>query len=299
MMPRATRRYVALLALCVPLTAARAQDNGPNLDRLTGFDFGGRYWYSTGRIGYNYYGDTTSAMLVSRLTYDNLTANSGEAYFRADIAWGLFLKGTIGAGSIGGGHLFDEDFPPGIDPYSKTSSDTRGTLNFGNLDLGYSFIHAPRARLGAFVGYGRWHEVANASGCTQLAGNPEVCVPGLASGIPVIQETDTWNLLRVGLTGDVMLADRLKLSGEAAYIRASQKALDNHYFTFGLDPASGNGSGYQLETVLAYQLTNAFNIGVGARWWHLDTNATDSFDQLLTYDTNRYGVFFQGGLTLN
>jgi hypothetical protein len=299
MVPFLVRHWTKLIVLCVPLAAAHAEEGGPSLDRLTGLEFGGRYWYSTGRIGFNYYGDATSAFLVSRLNYDGLTANSGEAYFRGDIAWGFFVKGTIGAGNIGSGRLFDEDFPPGIDPYSKTSSDTSGSLSFGNVDVGYSFIHAPRGRLGAFVGYGRWREVVDARGCRQLAGNPEVCVPALPSSLPVIQEADTWNLLRAGLVADVMLTDRLKLSGEAAYIRASQKAVDDHYFTFGVDPASGSGNGYQLETILAYQFNEAFNVGVGGRWWHLDTKSIDSFDQLLAYDVNRYGVFIQAGLKLN
>jgi hypothetical protein len=296
---QARQLWMALVALCVPLAAAHAEDGAPSLDRLTGFELGARYWYSTGRIGYNYYGDTTDSLLVSRLTYDKLTANSGELYFRGDIAWGLFVKGTIGAGSIGGGNLYDEDFPPGIAPYSKTSSDTSGSLNFGNIDVGYSFVHVPQARLGAFVGYGRWQEVVKAGGCTQIAGNLDICVPALPPSLQVIQESDTWNLLRVGMTADLMLGDRLRLSGEAAYVWASQKAVDNHFFTFGIDPAAGNGSGYQLEAILAYQLTEAFNIGVGGRWWHLDTRAIDSFDQLLTYNTDRYGVFVQAGLKLN
>src|SRR5437660_326565 len=73
---QARQLWMALVALCVPLAAAHAEDGGPSLDRLTGFEFGARYWYSTGRIGYNYYGDTTDSLLVSRLTYDKLTANS-------------------------------------------------------------------------------------------------------------------------------------------------------------------------------------------------------------------------------
>jgi hypothetical protein len=252
-----------------------------------------------GRIGYGYYGDPTATQLVSRLTYDKLSANSGEVYFRADIGWGLFVKGTIGAGSIAGGTLYDEDFPPGIDPYSKTSSSASGSLNFGNLDLGYSIIHLPRGRLGAFVGYGRWNEVVNASGCTQVATNPDICVPALPSGIPVIQETDTWNLLRVGVTGDVMVADRIRLSADAAYVWAAQKETDNHYFTFGLDPSSGNGSGFQIDAIVSYALTDGFNVGLGGRWWHLDTTTLDSFDQLSTYRTDRYGVFVQGAIKFN
>jgi hypothetical protein len=56
---RARLLLAAWVASCVPLAAARADEPGQTLDR-PGFEFGGRYWYSTGRIGYNYYGDTTA-----------------------------------------------------------------------------------------------------------------------------------------------------------------------------------------------------------------------------------------------
>ncbi|WP_369674637.1 hypothetical protein, partial [Enterococcus faecium] len=95
------------------------------------FELGSRYWYSTGRNAYNYYADPTSASLVSRLTYDGLTAHSGEMFFRADTALGIFAKGTIGAGAIAGGRLSDEDFPPLTTPYSQTTSSTVGNLGFG------------------------------------------------------------------------------------------------------------------------------------------------------------------------
>lgn len=155
-------------------------------------------------------------------------------------------------------------------------------------------------RLGGFVGYNYWNEKQNAYGCTQLAANPFVCPPGaLFPGDKVITERDTWNSLRLGLVADAMLTDRLKLTAEAAYLRADQKALDVHYFTFGPDPASGDGWGFQLEGVLAYQLTSHFNIGVGARRWHMETDAIDRFNQLLKYDTDRYGFFAHGSLKLN
>src|SRR5579864_8444562 len=78
------------------------------------WDFGARYWYSSAKNGYNYYADTTTSLLVSRLNYQGMTANSGEGYFRVDGASGLltgvFLKGYVGGGSISGGNLIDEDF---------------------------------------------------------------------------------------------------------------------------------------------------------------------------------------------
>jgi hypothetical protein len=288
---------IACLAVSLPVVA-RA-DDGPNLDR-PGIELGARYWYSTGRVGYNYYGDTTTSLLVSRLTYDQLAASAGELYFRGDVSWGLFVKGFIGAGSISGGRLIDEDFPPLTLPYSETSSSTSGNLSYGAIDVGYSVVRQPSFRLGGFVGYGRWNEAITASGCTQLAANPDICQPfPLPASIAVINETDNWNLLRIGATADLMLGEHLKLTADAAYVRAWQKAVDDHFFTFGVDPASGSGNGFQIDAIASYQFTNAFGLGIGGRWWHLDTNAVDSFQQLETYHTDRYGVFFQGSYRLN
>jgi hypothetical protein len=45
--------------------------------------------------------------------------------------------------------------------------------------------------------------------------------------------------------------------------------------------------------IASYQFSDAFNIGVGGRWWHLDTRAIDSFQQLEAYHTDRYGAFVQ------
>ena len=296
---QAKRLLAAWLAACIPLAVARADDPVASLDRA-GFEFGGRYWYSTGRIGYGYYGDTTSSFLVSRLTYDKLTANSGELYFRGDVPWGFFIKGYIGAGKVGGGQLRDEDFPPLTMPYSETASSTAGSLSYGTADIGYSLLRQPKFRLGGFAGYGRWNEAITASGCTQVAANPDICQPfPLPASIAVIKESDAWNMLRVGGTADVMLGDRVKLTADAAYVRASQKAVDNHYFTFGVDPASGKGDGFQVDAIIAYQFSSAFDVGVGGRWWHLTTNAIDSFQQLEAYRTDRYGAFLQASYKLN
>jgi len=291
-------RLLLLVACFTPIPGAWAQDG--TLDR-PGVELGGRYWYSTGRIGYGYYGDTTTSLLVSRLTYEQLNANSGEIYVRGDTPWGIFAKGMIGAGSIGGGRLIDEDFPPVTFPYSSTSSTTSGSLSYGTVDLGYGVVRQPNFRLGGFAGYGRWNEDVTASGCTQLASAP-VCQPPftIPTSVAVINERDNWNLLRVGATADLMLGEHVRLTADAAYVRAlSQKAVDDHFFTFGVDPASGSGNGFQLEAIAAYQFTNAVSLGIGGRWWHLNTNAIDSFQQLETYTVDRYGVFLQGAYRFN
>jgi hypothetical protein len=281
-------------------------------ERPWSVEVGARYWYSTGSNAYDYF-DTTGTLLVSRLSYEDTTAHSGEAYFRVDHRSGVFVKGFFGAGGIGDGTLYDEDFPPVVVPYSRTASDIDGKLRYLTIDIGYTFFDSTGARrgglkdapidrhgfrLGGFVGYNHWHEKQDAFGCSQLAGSP-ICAPAIPGDIKVITEKDTWKSLRLGLIGEAVLTDRLRLTGEAAYLFTDQKALDIHYLTFGPDPASGDGHGFQLEAILAYQLTHAFNIGVGARWWHLETDAVDAFNQVLRYDTDRYGFFLQAGLKLN
>jgi hypothetical protein len=89
----------------------------------------------------------------------------------------------------------------------------------------------------------------------------------------------------------------LKLTLDAAYARVWQKATDTHHFTLGPDPSNGQGNGLQLEGILNYQITDIFNVGVGGRWWHFQTNATDTlFNTQLKYTTERYGVFVQGSV---
>ena len=151
-----------------------------------------------------------------------------------------------------------------------------------------------------FAGYGRWNEGITASGCTQIATNPDICMPvPLPVSIPVINETDHWNLLRAGAAVDVMLGERLKLTADAAYVRAYQKAIDNHFFTFGVDPASGSGNGFQVDGIVAYQLTDASRRpGRTPGGTSAPTRSTASIS-CSTYRTDRYGVFLQGSLKLN
>ena len=80
------------------------------------------------------------------------------------------------------------------------------------------------------------------------------------------------------------------------YARVSQKAVDTHYFTLGATDSSGKGHGFELEGLVKCQLTRAFNVRVGGRWWHYETNLNDPNSQLLEYKTDRFGVFVQGSM---
>jgi hypothetical protein len=302
------------------------------------WEFGGRYWYSTGKSKKDLNGPENtpfSSVPFSRLTYDDLTAHSGEAFFRVDHASRLFVKGYIGAGKVVDGNLTDEDFPPAVLGYSNTSSEQRnGRLSYFNVDLGYTILESrSRAasikddyrsggyRLGVFTGYHYWKEEVHAYGCTQnVAGQPDgICIPAIPVNTLGISQDNRWDSWRLGVVGDFNLGARWKLTAEAAYARTWLDGADTHHlrtppacnapFCFaGPLKEDGDGHGVQLEAVLSYQVTDQFNLGVGGRYWHLETNDghthfrfLDGFtiDSPVKWEQNRYGVFLQGSLKLN
>ncbi len=116
----------------------------------------------------------------------------------------------------------------------------------------------------------------------------------------MITEDNEYTSIRFGLAGDVRLSQKLKLAAEGAYLLVDHDNLDTHYLTFGPLPAHGDGTGYQLEALLSYDMYEMSNVGIGARWWQLETDVNiDSGGQLETYDVSRYGVFLQAGVRLN
>jgi hypothetical protein len=119
-----------------PLRAAELRL--PSVPGIT-WEVGKRTWYSTGRLEKDLF-DTTGSVLVSQLTYEHLTGISAEVYFRADHRSGVFAKGYLGGGSVSGGKMNDEDFPPVTVPYSNTRQEHKdGSLDYGSFDLGYMF----------------------------------------------------------------------------------------------------------------------------------------------------------------
>ena len=290
-------------------SATLASEPAPPLSRPWIWEVGGRYWYSTGKSSLDLF-DTTGALLVSRLTYDGLTAHSGELFFRGQHNSGFFVKGYVGGGSITGGALTDEDFPPVVVPYSNTtSSQSGGSLTMADIDVGVVFWKAKGNQLGAFVGYHYWRESYDASGCRQNA-TSTICVPTIPTSVAVISQENQWRSVRLGLIGDLLLTDRLTLTGEAAYVWTRLDGTDHHLLRPSINPLpeDGSGNGVMLEAVLKYQLTDMLNIGVGGRYWKLgQTDGTAHFDQtpggglaqVIKWDIERYGVFLQGSLKLN
>src|SRR5262249_41069654 len=161
---------------------------------------GARLWLSSGSTGspnplVNQ--PPTPAIVVSRLIYKDLDAISGETFARVDHSSGLFVKGFLGAGGITGGKLNDEDFP-GDSAYSNTLSTASGHLGYATIDAGYTFLRAPGAKVGAFVGFSHYTQHINTYGCTQLAGDA-VCKVGFPANF-LDAEDDRFDALRVGLS---------------------------------------------------------------------------------------------------
>jgi outer membrane protease len=280
------------------------------------FEAGTRYWYSSGKLAKDLFDDPRSSnALNSRLTYDGLTAHAFEAFGRIDLPSGLFLKGFAGLAGLRQGTLNDEDFPPGIDPYSSTMSEqSGGKLSYAAIDFGYAFVTQSRAKVSVFGGYGYVGEKVNAYGCRQIA-TSAICDPAIASNVLGISEDANWHLLRVGLAADYQIMDRLTLSAEAAWVPWAQvNSRDTHWLRTGTTigsfagpiPQTAQGSGVQLEALLAYQVWDCFNIGVGGRYWRFDAPRgsgdleqtivgwTNPMSQPMTFTSERYGMFVQG-----
>jgi opacity protein-like surface antigen/outer membrane protease len=277
------------------------------------FEAGARYWYSRGKFQKDLGSTTDPAladMLNSRLTY-NSTANAGEFFGRVEAPVNIFVKGNIGLGSLAGGQLYDEDWVifGGTVPYSNTLSDpVKGKINYATLDLGYDFFRGPGYKLGGFAGYNYYRENKSAYGCNQIANPLSDCVPAISSSVLVITEDDTWKSLRVGVNGQVMIGDQLKLEADAAYLPYVKfSGTDDHVLRDLVSPESATGRGVQLEGILSYLVTDRFSLGVGGRYWAMWTtkDAITEFGdapcpcQTQPAKTDRYGVFLQAAYQLN
>jgi opacity protein-like surface antigen/outer membrane protease len=278
-----------------PADSAAAQALSPGWE----FELGGRYWYSWAK--YQGANGATHDVLVSRLTYDHMPGHSGEVFGRLDSPFNVFAKGFVGGGVISGGTMVDEDWGHGgaePESYSNTQSGLSGSFSYLTADLGYNLLRAPDHKVGAFVGYNRYQISMDAHGCAQTVPIAGTCSPAIPSDVNGISETDTWHSLRVGVSGEARVTERLRVTGDIAYLPYTWvQALDTHWLRGPLYfPVQGNGQGVQAELFLSYQATEALSIGIGGRYWAMwTTNAyqTDNAGNAFTINTERYGVLVQ------
>jgi hypothetical protein len=279
------------------------------------FEAGLRYGLSTGSLAKQLSDDPRiSNFLNSQLTYDHLNSGTFEGYGRFDTSFGTFIKGYGGLSGLNSGTLKDEDFQPETAPYSATlSQQSGGHLSYLSIDLGQIAVTTARVRASIFAGYGHLGETANAYGCSQIAGNPQICVPSISGSVLAITEDTGWDFARLGILGEFRLLDRLTFSGEVAWLPYVQvSGQDTHWLRLGAmvndlsGPINqtGSGTGVQIESILSYQFTDRFSIGLGGRYSYLQTRGTADLEQMivgvsspisqpLKFTTTRYGGFVQ------
>ncbi len=271
-------------------------------------EFGGRYWYSSGRTQLDLYGitgSTSSSTLLSRLTYTGLQAHSGEVFGRVEHLSGFFVKGFAGGGAITTGKLQDEDFPPGIVPYSSTNSDQRdGRLAYATIDGGWTW-RSETSKLGFFVGYNYFHQLVNAFGCTQTASNPDICAPAIPASVSVITDEYNWNAIRLGFNGQWRFWGGFAVDLDFAWLpHAWLDASDTHWLrSFSVpEPGWSGFSNVQIDALLRYQFVNGFSVGIGGRFWNIDTSfgqalfnesSLSGLPQTISLHSERWGAFIQ------
>jgi opacity protein-like surface antigen len=274
---------------------------------------GARYMYSWGRFQKDHdsiMGRAPSGSMTSRLTYNDLQTNSSELFGRIESPWNVFLKGYVGVGQTGRGNNNDEDSFVAVNntvpPYSNSySPKIDGGIAYAVADLGYDFIRTRDSKVGAFAGYFYFNQLMNRYNCVQIANPAGSCVgpdePPTPPNVVRFQELDTWQAVRVGLSSETMLTDRLKLGVDAAYLPyLTFSGLDNHFRTpIAQFPASSHGGqGAQVEALLSYYVTDRFAVGVGGRYWTMwTTNGQVGFVQGSQVGAPRYyrAAFEQAG----
>jgi opacity protein-like surface antigen len=255
--------------------------------------------------------DSSGATKLSQLTYHNVDSGIAEIYGRLDEAGsGLFAKGYAAFGKQTNGNLQDEDFPPGISPYSSTNSpQSDGHLSYASADVGYYALRGDWYKLGGFAGYHFFTQSFNAFGCTQTATNPGVCAAGdVASSDLTISDTNIWRSVRVGLAGEMTLPAGFSVRAEAAWLPYMIFTGGNDHWLrtpedfSGTIPESADGSnGYQIEAEIDYAITRDFDIGFGGRYWAMNAKGHMLFQdatsnagpQVATFHTDVGQVFLQ------
>jgi hypothetical protein len=282
-------------------------------------EVGLRFWYGSSSTGKNLY-DNTGTTLLSRLTYNGISIFAAETYGRFDLDRRWFLQGYVGGGTFRKGSLKDEDFvlPPPLNPYSATLSiQQNGSPIYANIDAGFNVFWGPDFRVGLFGGLHYLNETVSAFGCNQIAFNPYICgafpLPNQVKGIT---QDNNWYSARVGIDAMVEF-DRWRFSANVAWLPyVWMSGSDAHWLRISNQPGDftapvpedGKGWGVQLEGFVSYRLTEALSVGVGGRYWYMQTRGFTHFEdhitggggvpQVVDWKVQNFGVFVQMGLKL-
>ena len=308
MKPKAGSFALAIAAFGVAGAAWGAE----TASRPVTLEIGMRYWHSAGRTGnisfddYDFGDGRTERLRKAKLDYRGLAGDAAEAFFRVeDEDGGWFVKGNLGGGALGGGHMTDEGYTPFLSVYSNTRSHMHGgNLAYFTLDVGHELWQNDRARLGAFLGYNFYYETAPAFGRVQTASYPAFLPGEVESYVPEFTQDNNWHLGRAGLSGRIRLIDRLDLDLDAAFVYGHLDGKDHHIQSdYNPLPIRGDGPGTQLEAVLSYPIADAVSLGVGGRYWAFWSDGSLHWNAAYGYPgsedksagawSRRYGGFVQ------
>jgi hypothetical protein len=200
----------------------------------------------------------------------------------------------------------DEDFDiPKLGAYSNAVLVPKdGRQINGAADIGYNVINDGATKFGAFIGYRSVYNHSNGFGCTQIATatDPSACAPGLfPTNLIGVTQSESWRGVAVGLNSKTRLSERVRLEVDAAYIPyANHAAVDNHWFRADINPLvePGHGWGTQFESILSYDVTDRFSLGIGGRYWYFTTTSADAQfpftpPQPLKFYTQSYAGYLQ------
>ena len=268
---------VLALALAAPAIA----------EELNRGELGVRYWYSSGIHKHSHSAQDQFPELghpTSVLTYENLDAHTLEVYGHQNFAQRWFLKGMLGVGRVFNGAFRDEDYFAGQEKFSdSTSSVPEGWLAYAFVDVGrYQWVLGERAStFGVFLGYGQWTESVDAYGATYTLDTLGDGAP-IRRGVKVISNKAIWRALRLGMTANVGLTERTRLTADFAFVPyATVRNEDSHHLRThpdDLGPApniiiTGRGRGLQVEGELRHEIVRRVDLSLGWRYWYL--KATD------------------------
>ncbi len=262
-----------------------------------------RYWLGEGKYKQNLY-DLSGSVLLSRLTYQDVTTHTAEGFWKLNHQNGVFFKGYIGGGSNTAGAFIDEDFPPALTVYSRTKSDQNdGRLNYFSVDLGYDLYQGEHYKISPFLGYHYWLTHYNGFGLTQTANIAANDSPQISNATDTLNYNTSWNSLRLGLNGEVQLSDRLNFVVDAAYIHAYLSERDFHNLRPDIRGMldEGEGDGFQFDMAFNWLATPNLSMGIGARAWHVkaegyshfEETAAEGHPQYLDVTQNNYGLILQ------
>jgi len=237
-----------------------------------------------GRTSYALF-DSLGVVRVSNLDFHGLRHAGAALQVRAANRARLWATATLGLETLGAGTLQDEDFPvPGLlADYSSTDSAQHGGGAWHLAAVaGYDVLQGPASRLALFVGGRHSDETLHAFGCTQTAGNTQICAGGIPSSVRVITARTRWTSPVVGVDVALRPSPEVVLSASAACLPfVSVSGSDTHWLRTGPQAqgfdfsgptpiTASDGLGVELEAALRWSTELGPILGLGGRFTRLE-----------------------------